>query len=478
MPTKNRDKITPGTTKNVTFVCDSPDPLPDPPISYPPYSRDLISSAYVELKEKIWDESWNGDRKTWKNFEHYKLSSTKPLDVDQPFKDKASFSPYSYSTSCNLKTARWQLWAAGSYSMPFGDAGAPINGLPAFDQPNQLDGTFVPRPADLDNLNDRALKHMLPKIKEDLSLINSVIELKDFRSLPGLVRRFRQIVPFLKRFVKSRKTIPSLIDFLKLPSETYLTYQFALAPFVRDIMGIYAALADFQAQIQNLISRSGKTQTHHFQWTWNEFPEKLVELSSEQGLDQPISVIDDPAFVWRQERTTLTAVSEFHAEIQYNYNYTKFQETHASTLALLDRLGVNFNTQIVWNALPWSFVCDWVIDVSQFLGYYGKVQNMEPTINILQYLWSIKRKRFVRVDMIVDTVSSYLTDSPYTKGSRVPYPVVTETAYRRQVGLPGESSITTSGLSPKEFSLGAALAICQSRYRGARRLSAPRPGLR
>jgi hypothetical protein len=348
--------------------------------------------------------------------------------------------------------------------------------LPAFDQPNPIDGTFVPPPVDLLDLEDRAMKAMIPQIKENLSLVNSIIELKDFRSLPGLIRRFRQIVPFVTRFVKTKKSIPSLIDFLKLPAETYLTYQFAMAPLVRDIMGLYASLADYQSQINDLINRQGKLQTHHFTWKWNEFPISQTELSSEHGWDQPISTISDPAYVWRQERTVLTEATEFHAELAYNYNYTKFQETHASALRLLDRLGLNFNSQIIWNALPWSFVVDWVLDVSQFLGRYGKIANMEPTINILQYLWSVKRKRFVRVDMVVETASQFVPNH-FLPGSRVSYPVAIETAFRRQVGLPRDSSLTSSGLSLKEFSLGAALAICQSRYRGTRRLSAPRPGL-
>jgi hypothetical protein len=451
--------------------------LPDPPISYPPYQRPLYSSDYTELKETVWDESWNGGRDTWKNFEHYKLMSTKPRRIGHQFVNAASFGEFHYDASSTKQTTRWRLYTgAGNYSTPFGEAGEPNSGLPAFYQLNTIDGTFVPAPVGLDDLNDRALKAMLPQIKENLSLVNSIIELKDFKSLPGLIRRFREIVPFVTRFLKTKKSIPTLLDFLRLPSETYLTYQFAMAPLVRDIMGLYASLADYQAQINDLINREGKMQTHHFSYKWFEFPESLTETSPSYGLDQPPSSVDDPAYTWNQERVTFHSASEFHAEIQYNYNYTKFQRTYASLLRLLDRLGINFNTQIVWNALPWSFVVDWVVDVSQFLGYYGKVKNMEPVINILQYLWSIKRSRKIKVDMICNTVHP-LVPNHYTPGTRISYPVVTETAFRRQVGLPGVSSITTSGLSPKELSLGAALAICQRRYRGPRRLSAPRPGL-
>jgi hypothetical protein len=477
MPTKYKNEIEPGGFEDLTFVCHSPDPLPDPPIDYPPISRSLFYPDVQHLKEKVWDESWDGDRATWKNFEHYKCvsSRTSKTPVSAPFVENANSGAYHMDATSSKRFTRYLLWTAGSYAQPFGAPGLPYTGLPAFDQPNSLDGTFVPAPADLVSLNDRALSRMLPSIKENLSLVNSVIELKDFKSLPGLIRRFRQIVPFVTKFLKTKKSIPSLIDFLKLPAETYLTYQFALAPFIRDILGIYASLADYQAQIQDLINREGKMQTHHFSYKWHEFPEELNESATELGWDQPLSILNGPCYLWSQNRRTLSDASEFHAEIQYNYNYTAFQRTHASALRLLDRLGINFNTQIIWNALPWTFVVDWVVDVNQFLGHYGKVQNMEPMVNIHQYLWSIKRKRRIYTEMICKTNHPDVV-THFVAGQKVSHPEVTETAFRRQVGLPGISSLTASGLNFKEFSLGAALAICQARFRGPRRLRPPKPG--
>ncbi len=75
--------------------------------------------------------------------------------------------------------------------------------------------------------------------------------------------------------------------------------------------------------------------------------------------------------------------------------------------------------------------------------------------------------------MLCNTNHPAVTDF-YLAGHKVPLPVVTETAYRRQVGLPGYSSLTSSGLSPKELSLGIALVFARRKYRGARSLSTPK----
>jgi len=476
MSTRYKTEKTPATTTQCTFKCVLPDPLPDPPITYPEKNSSLLVPEITRIRKQFWDESWNGDRKTWKNCENYEIShdSQASAGPSGPFIEYASFAPFYSKGTPKNRWARYRLYTyGGSYIDPFGPPGEPTVGLTGLYQPNPIDGTFVPRPDNLDYLNDMALKVMLPSIKADLSLVNAIIELKDFKRLPGLISRLHEIVPFIRSLLK-RKNNPlrTFRDLMRVPAETYLTYQFALAPLFDDINGAFAACARYQAQISDLISREGKLQTRHFSYGWQEFPQSLNETSTSQGLDQPGYILTDPLTTWKQKRRTIAEATKFHAEIQFNYNFTEYQRTHAYALGLLDRLGVNLNTQIIWNALPWSFVVDWIIDVNRFLGYYGRSKNMEPVINIHQYLWSVKRKRTIYIDMVAQTTSPYVHDS-YVAGSIVPLPVVTETAYRRQVGLPGYSSLTSSGLSPKELSLGAALVFVRGKYRGIRNLPVP-----
>jgi hypothetical protein len=125
-------------------------------------------------------------------------------------------------------------------------------------------------------------------------------------------------------------------------------------------------------------------------------------------------------------------------------------------LSHLDYLGINLNPAIIWNAIPWSFVVDWVAGVGPYLDQL-RVENMAPQINIRRALWSVSRKRVITVSK-----GTRVSNPTYhTLLTRNRLPAVTQTAYRRQLFMPSISSIQSSGLTPKEFSLGAALVIAQ-----------------
>lgn len=135
-------------------------------------------------------------------------------------------------------------------------------------------------------------------------------------------------------------------------------------------------------------------------------------------------------------------------------------------LAYLDAFGVNLNPAIIWNAIPWSFVVDWLLGVSRWLDN-NKIAFMEPQINIHRYLWSISRRRTI----LVQRRTACLPKAGATNkvlSDVVPLPKVTETAYRRDISLPSASSIISSGLSLGEFSLAAALVVSRRSRRSHR----------
>jgi hypothetical protein len=148
-------------------------------------------------------------------------------------------------------------------------------------------------------------------------------------------------------------------------------------------------------------------------------------------------------------------------QIQFNFNWTEYQRIHAGTLALADALGLNWNPAIIWNAIPWSFVVDWVFGVSRWLDQF-KVPLLEPVINIHRVLWSVQRERKIFVQNLVGSSDS---SSVSLHRPRAQLPVVQQSAYRRDIDYPDSGSITSSGLSLKEFSLGAALVLARRRRR-------------
>jgi hypothetical protein len=350
-----------------------------------------------------------------------------------------------------------QLTETSSAVLPYGDPGSPTEGLPEFIV-HRTDGGFIPAPENLNEMLVMAIKTMMPSVKGELSLINSLLELKDLKRSVSSATAFLRSASYRRLLTVGRwKAIKpfTLLQWLRSVPGGYLEWSFNLRPLISDIRGIYLALSQAEKRINALITRSARAQNRHFRYIWTEFQNSNdVSVSGWWGVPDPLN----SSQTINAERTVTYEPSEFHAQMKYNYNYASYQVEHARLLALLDALGVNLNPAIIWNAIPWSFVVDWVFGVSRWLDQF-KMANMEPMINIQEFLWSVKRERSSVVTKGVNFDHSGL----FLSSTQLPRSV--QTAYRRWVGFPAVSSFTTSGVSLKEFTLGAALVLSQRRRR-------------
>lgn len=438
---------------------------------------------YTQKVRKDRDKGYldNSSRRfIWKPFENYKISSGNGQGIEMSYWDKSRGYPpahvyysdprvpailgYWHYTPLQGDTALSSFGEAGKFNLE-----TTINGslnCPRFLVP-QDNGSFVAPPANLDQLQQRALSHMLPKIKEELSAINSVYELKDFKSLPGLAKKVarsgylaRTMLSYIHNWNSGKVSRSTLRDIARLASENFLQWKFAIAPLLSDISGIRAALSTYKRNINSLVSKTGGRQTRHFTFRWREF-EDSSEVS-EAGFPQPWIGLNG-CVLYNTERKVYHESSVFHAQVQYNYNYTAYQQQNAEILALLDSLGVNFSPRILWDALPWSFVLDWVLKVGDSLEQF-RIRNMEPQINIHQYLWSIKRER--RIICSTGPSPDVTELESLLDRSRVSLPLVREEVYGRFTDYPVVPSlIETSGLSLSEFSLASAIVVAQRRKR-------------
>lgn len=425
---------------------------------------------YSILEEVSTDQPKGQSRKTWKDFEHYKCTRSP---------ESPAFSTHLMSIGGWEGLILFTGHASGSrfgllgynYSgipyAPFGEPGMPTQGLPSFIDVDR-DVGFVAQPVDFDKLYQRSLNTMLPKIKAELSAVNTLIELKDFRTLPQTISRLSSLVSSIGTSLakpgtrsRIRRATDSLRRITGGASDGYLQLRFNILPLLSDISGIHAALSRTERRINDLVTRSGRVQTSHFGSLLNEYPDK----DDEEGLAfayKPGTIRSDlySNSVLNFYRQVKYDPSLFHAELRYNYNYTQYQIEHAQLLGHLDAFGVNLNPSIIWNAIPWSFVVDWVIGVGRWLDQFKRL-NMEPKINILGYLWSIKRSRRI----YVSTKMLSLGSGHSLTGSTMNHSMVTESAYRRNLHPVDINSITTSGLSSTEVSLGAALVLSRRRHR-------------
>jgi hypothetical protein len=305
---------------------------------------------------------------------------------------------------------------------------------------------------------------MLPYVKSELSAINFYLELKDFHSIPKTINNIKS---FAKRFLKGKNTPgATLRRLLHTSSDAYLQEQFGILPVLSDIVGYGKAITQTKARINALVAGQGKPQKRHYRRILTESTDPETKtFRSPTGNPYSYGCSRPCGAVSKATRYVYTDTSVFHAEIAYNYNFTQYQVEHAQLLGLLDAFGINLNPAIIWNAIPWTFVIDWVLNISSWLND-RRYLNMEPVVNIHNYLWSWTGKRRILVtrEVFYDTIYHDISENEQASTPAVPLPVTTEHAYKRGVEMPSAGSIVSSGLSLKEFSLGAALVIVRGSH--------------
>lgn len=410
-----------------------------------------LNSLQLQLELPAYTESFTpnsgGSRHAWKDFEHYKIVTEYP--------DESLSIPILYTgglprvglgfidiCQCPNRFYCYRDVVTGSVNSHLGNLQYTTQSEP---------GHLVAAPQGLSELEGRALSHILPSIKSELSVLNSIIELKDFLSLKRTITHLKEVTASL--YQRRMWHLP-VRDILRAASDGYLQAKFNFQPLFSDIAGIATALRTSSKRVNALIARSETLQRRHY----------FVNLSDDRDsqLVSPITFQSTEQYPKAYGTHTIESyssveVSKFHVLIEYTFSFTRYQAEHARLLALLDSLGVNFNPKILWNAIPWSFVVDWFIGVNRWLDQFA-IANMAPTVNIHRYCWTLSRRRRILKQM---SICSNTTNDPFA--SNVPLAVSYESAFRRSTAFPSTSSFVTSGLSPSEFSLGAALAFSRGR---------------
>jgi plasmid stabilization system protein ParE len=335
----------------------------------------------------------------------------------------------------------------------YGTWSDPIKDLPVLHTELPLSNTF--NCVGIEGWSDlvqSSLKAMTPGIRpaNNISLLNSIYELKDYRNLAvtvrNLIRRIRTYpikntrLFYNRQFVNWWNTVRDapLQSACRIMAGQYLNAEFNLLPLMQDICSVQKALSDYREQFRKLARDANTRKTHHFKRELrDQFPD-----SYDSETCPTTNAIVSPSLSYGRSVTYL--VRQFNATLVYSYSLPLGAGDENLPWALMDALGVNLNPAIIWRALKWSFVVDWLVGVSQYLDRF-KVRNIEPSVIIHSYCASAHVKRVITTNM------GFGTSNPCFEQ--------TEETYERVPGLQNAySSIRLSGLSPMEFSLGAALA--------------------
>lgn len=413
-----------------------------------------------DLFERITPNSLIAGKEAWKPFQHYKC--------ERSSQDLAQFEMWyatdQYITDIHNLDHGWHKAICrgnpyyGISGFGYDPVGVPpLAGMPQLYNDSLGEEEFVPPPGNLETLKVEAYKAMIPVIKSEVSLINTFIELKESFSVKSIIPAIKRIPALLRSLTAPSQFSRPLRKIVQSTSNDWLQLKFNIAPLISDVYGVYRSLQTVEKRIRTLINGEGRLRRRHFDYRWREFDDldETASPSSVAGFYPIPRQYGSSSF----HRNVTHELSHFHAEMEYNYNYTKYQLEHARVLALLDQLGFNLNPAIIWNALPWSFVIDWIFGVSHWLDQFTQA-NMEPQINIIRFLWSVKRSRTISLSRSVNSLEG---DVPWILTyQRNPVDVYQETSYRREPDRIGISSILSSGVILDNITISAALVFAKN----------------
>jgi len=323
----------------------------------------------------------------------------------------------------------------------FGPVDNPILGLPVLWE-GLVDGCYHSD----QGLYGLACQNMLPGIRPASSLINSIYELKDVKTIPHTLAKIGQSLSNLEKLLKgeakylfanggraSRKTLKSIVN---AGADVYLQNSFNIQPLLQDITNVVFSVDRVEKKLKQLLAQANQPVRTHWGCELDGFKSNSstrVTTGRPSDSDTNVSLTRDVAY----------SVARFQATLEYSYAMPEGSYAELRTRGIIDYNGLVLSPQVIWNAIPWSFVVDWVVGVGPWLSQFTGRQ-LDIVTHISKGGWSVKIDREIKLSSSLTGQVAMLHEVSYFRKNQMP-PLI--------------SSLRTSGLNPKEFSLGAALGV-------------------
>jgi hypothetical protein len=147
-----------------------------------------------------------------------------------------------------------------------------------------------------------------------------------------------------------------------------LAYQFAVRPTVSDAKRLASLLDSYRRQLSELIRQGNTLQTRHYARYVDGFA-LLPELQMHQTLDWgSFTVVRKAEFSLRPK---------YRASMVFTYDVSRLKSQLGQIDNLLHALGVQKVASIIWEAIPYSFVIDWFVNVGDMIAS-AEAQLVEP----------------------------------------------------------------------------------------------------
>jgi len=285
------------------------------------------------------------------------------------------------------------------------------------------------------------VRALLPGIRQEAQVLNDLV---DLRSTKSSVVKTLDSARRLALAVGGRSIREFLRSLIHYASGAYLQWVFDIRPTAQDVVLIYKRLGDIDQQLAKLNADQRKYLVKHaVRDLPNLYPDGNFHF---EGL-----AIDGTNYQGESIRREVEHRNvKVHVTIDYAYRLDDIPQSQQRVRALRDALGININPNTIWNAIPWSFVVDWLVKVDKFLSEISGTA-IDPKVLIYNCCYSFSCTRTVR--------GFYHggKGSPDDNGEQQVAEVETQVYCRTNLN-PSSTVLRASGLSPSEVGIGAFLA--------------------
>jgi hypothetical protein len=294
---------------------------------------------------------------------------------------------------------------------------------------------LIPEPdIDWNTMAEQAVAFMMPRLNEGTSLVNFVLELKDLKRMNP--------IGSLKRIKSRNLTMRQLNDNPRLRKKFlkelgtritggHLNAEFGVKPLVGDLAQMWDELISLQGKLERLRRFTGLLQTRRYRrylldadgnrtsTNWVEpLTFTLVNWSTNVRNDtMRSSGVREPNYTTPKAQWIQRPI--YHATMRYYYTLPLMSRAEEQVKARLDNLGLRVDPSIIWNAIPFSFLVDWVVDVSAFLRSFSR-DNWPISTTISEFCHSLTWSARYDSDLWVHDQFSSTADDP-TRGKHDPF---------------------------------------------------------
>lgn len=338
---------------------------------------------------------------------------------------------------------------------------------------------------DWDEMANEACSFMVPRLNEGTSLVNSILELRDLKRMnpiPSLRRLQGRHLTLKKLSGSASERKKFMSEIATRMNNAHLNAAFGIVPFLTDIISIHDELVGLAEKLARLKRSMGKRLQRHYkrvlpvsqgvladtQWETTQIERSWVGQCQYDRAG--LSTRPKPRFY---QRSRWVKRPVYHATMRYSYTLPEADSKHEEVLAKLDTLGVRLDPSIVWNAIPFSFTVDWVVDVSGFLQKMAR-DNYPINTTIHEFCHSYKWHKFSEVTVQVEDNDSAIMMTPTellnrpldSKGSEREAIISQhqERVYDRRLASPNYSAIAYRALKLRQGALAGSLLLARKRW--------------